>query len=91
MVAVRIDPRLAARVDPSDVVQETLTEAHRRLDDYLAARPVPFYPWLRQLVRDRLADLHRRATEVSAFFSSTIYSQHGVDHGALMVPSSDRR
>jgi RNA polymerase sigma-70 factor (ECF subfamily) len=60
MVAVRLDPRLAARVDPSDVVQETLAEAHRRLDDYLAARPVPFYPWLRQLAQDRLADLHRR-------------------------------
>ncbi len=60
MVAVRLDPRLAARVDPSDVVQETLAEAHRRLDDYLAARPVPFYPWLRQLAQDRLTDLHRR-------------------------------
>jgi RNA polymerase sigma-70 factor (ECF subfamily) len=60
MVAVRLDPRLAARVDPSDVVQETLAEAHRRLDDYLAAKPLPFYPWLRQLAQDRLADLHRR-------------------------------
>jgi RNA polymerase sigma-70 factor (ECF subfamily) len=60
MVAVRIDPRLAARLDPSAVVQETLAEAHRRLDDYLAARAVPFYSWLRQLAHDRLADLHRR-------------------------------
>ena len=31
MVAVRIDPRLAARVDPSDVVQEALAEASRKL------------------------------------------------------------
>src|SRR5262245_6490890 len=60
MVAVRIDPRLAARVDPSDVVQETLAEAHRRLDDYLTEQPIPFYPWLRQLAQDRLTDLHRR-------------------------------
>ncbi len=29
MVSVRIDPRLAARVDPSDVVQETLAEASK--------------------------------------------------------------
>ena len=35
MVAVRLDRRLAARVDPSDVVQEALAEADRRLDDYL--------------------------------------------------------
>jgi len=60
MVALRLDPRLAARVDPSDLVQETLAEAHRRLDDYLRTRPLPFYPWLRQIAADRLADLHRR-------------------------------
>jgi hypothetical protein len=47
MVSLRIDPRLAARVDPSDVVQDTLAEAHRRLIDYAADRRIPFYPWLR--------------------------------------------
>jgi RNA polymerase sigma-70 factor (ECF subfamily) len=59
MVACRIDPRLAARIDPSDVVQESLAEADRRLDDYLRHRPVPFYPWLRQLAWDRLIAQHR--------------------------------
>src|SRR5438093_9616573 len=60
MVAVRADPRLAARVDPSDVVQETLAEAAARLDAYLRTRPLPFYPWLRQIAQQRLIDLHRR-------------------------------
>jgi RNA polymerase sigma-70 factor (ECF subfamily) len=60
MVALRMDRRLAARLDPSDVVQETLAEANRRLDDYLAARPLPFYAWLRQLASDRLVEQHRR-------------------------------
>ena len=60
MVAVRFDPRLAARVDPSDVVQETLAEAAAHLDRYLRERPLPFYPWLRQLAQRRLIDLHRR-------------------------------
>ena len=60
MVAVRMDRRLAARVDPSDVVQEVLMEADRRLSDYLRQRPLPFHPWLRQIAADRLADLHRR-------------------------------
>jgi RNA polymerase sigma-70 factor (ECF subfamily) len=60
MVALRMDPRLAARVDPSDVVQETLAKADQRLDAYLRERPLPFYPWLRQLAWDRLADEHRR-------------------------------
>lgn len=60
MVALRFDPRLASRADPSDVIQEALAAASRRLADYARERPVPFYPWLRQFAVDRLADLHRR-------------------------------
>jgi RNA polymerase sigma-70 factor (ECF subfamily) len=60
MVAVHIDKRLAARFDPSDVVQDALLEAARELPEYLRQRPVPFYPWLRQLAWERLVDLHRR-------------------------------
>ena len=59
MVTVRMDPVLAARVDPSDVVQEVLAEAHRTLDAYLHDRPLPFYPWLRRLAWERLAKLYR--------------------------------
>jgi RNA polymerase sigma-70 factor (ECF subfamily) len=60
MVALRMDPRLASRLDSSDVVQEVLAEADRRLDAYARERPLPFYPWLRQLACDCLADAYRR-------------------------------
>jgi RNA polymerase sigma-70 factor (ECF subfamily) len=60
MVAVRLDGRVAARVDPSDLVQETLAEAAARLGDYLRGRPLPFYPWLRTIAWDRLVEAHRR-------------------------------
>jgi RNA polymerase sigma-70 factor (ECF subfamily) len=60
MIALRLDRRLQARLDPSDVLQETLAEAARRLADYARLRPLPFYPWLRQLAWDRLVQLHRR-------------------------------
>jgi RNA polymerase sigma-70 factor (ECF subfamily) len=62
MVAVRLDRRLAPRLDASDVVQEALAEAARRLDDYLRDRPMPYYPWLRRLAADRLDKAHRRHT-----------------------------
>ena len=42
MIAFRLDPRVAARVDPSDVVQEALTDASRKLSDYLKHRPIPY-------------------------------------------------
>src|SRR5439155_13358142 len=62
MVAVRLDRRLAARVDPSDVVQEALAEAAKRLDAYLRDRPMPYYPWLRRLTWVQIDKAHRRHT-----------------------------
>jgi RNA polymerase sigma-70 factor (ECF subfamily) len=60
MIAVRMDRRLAARVDPSDIVQEALTEASRQLPDYLRQCPLPFYPWLRRLAWEQLVAMTRR-------------------------------
>jgi len=60
MVGIRMDRLLAARVDPSDVVQETLAEAARKLPQYQAERQLPFYPWLRELAWEQLVRLHRR-------------------------------
>jgi RNA polymerase sigma-70 factor (ECF subfamily) len=60
MVALHLDRRLAARVDPSDVVQEALADAAGKLSDYLRRRPLPFYPWLRRLAWERLVKLHQR-------------------------------
>ena len=60
MVSLRMDPRLSGRVDPSDVVQEALMTASRKIDEFLRDRPLPFYPWLRQLAWNSLVDLHRR-------------------------------
>jgi len=60
LVHFRLDRRIAGRVDASDVVQDVLLEANRRLQDYLAQPQIPFHLWLRQLAQDRMIDLHRR-------------------------------
>ncbi|WP_165221717.1 sigma-70 family RNA polymerase sigma factor [Aquisphaera insulae] len=59
MVVVRLDRRVSSRLDASDIVQETLMEADRRLDDYLRDRPIPFHAWLRRIAGDRIVDAHR--------------------------------
>jgi RNA polymerase sigma-70 factor (ECF subfamily) len=59
-VALRLDPKLRPRLDPSDVVQEAQMEAARRLTSYLEGPPLPFRLWLRQIAQDRLYNLHRR-------------------------------
>jgi RNA polymerase sigma-70 factor, ECF subfamily len=59
MISVRVDPRTTSRFDASDVIQETLFEASRMLPEYLSKRPLPFYPWLRQIAWQRLSHLQR--------------------------------
>jgi RNA polymerase sigma-70 factor (ECF subfamily) len=60
LVALRMEFPLASRIDASDVVQEALIEADRRLADFLRERPLPFYLWLRRLALDRLTVARRR-------------------------------
>ena len=60
MVNMRLDRRIARRVDVSDVVQEVLAEASRRLSDYLANPIMAFHLWVRQIAKDRIIDAHRR-------------------------------
>ena len=60
MIALRLDPALTARLDASDVVQEVLVEASKRLDDYLRNPAMPFHLWLRQIAKDHMIDAHRK-------------------------------
>jgi RNA polymerase sigma-70 factor (ECF subfamily) len=59
-IARRLDRRLAARVDVSDVLQETCLEAARRMPDYLRQPGMPFDLWLRWIAREKVLALHRR-------------------------------
>jgi RNA polymerase sigma-70 factor (ECF subfamily) len=58
-IAARLDHRLGARLDRSDVVQEVLLDAYERLDDYLQRRPMPFGTWLRKTAYERLLKVRR--------------------------------
>jgi RNA polymerase sigma-70 factor (ECF subfamily) len=60
LVRLRLNPRLASRVDASDVVQEAYLEAARVLKDYLADPQIPFFLWLRHLTGQKLIEAHRR-------------------------------
>jgi len=60
VVSFRLDPRLLARMDPEDVLQEAYLEAAKRLTNYLSRPEAPFFVWLRGIVLNTLIDMHRR-------------------------------
>jgi len=78
MVALRLDPRLAARIDPSDVIQEAYLEASTRLAGYLDRPDMPFFLWLRFLAGQKLVTLHRQHLGVQARDAGREVS---LDHG----------
>jgi RNA polymerase sigma-70 factor (ECF subfamily) len=59
-IGLRLDRRVSARLDVSDVVQDTCLEAAKRLPEFLARRPMPFALWLRWLARERVLTVHRQ-------------------------------
>jgi RNA polymerase sigma-70 factor (ECF subfamily) len=65
VIGARLDQKLRARVDPSDIVQETHLEAVRALPDYLDRRPMPFRLWLRKTAQQRLQVARRRHAQAA--------------------------
>jgi RNA polymerase sigma-70 factor (ECF subfamily) len=59
MVDLRLDRRLQARIDASDVVQEAFVEVVTRLEEYLREPRLPLFLWMRLVVGERLMKLHR--------------------------------
>ena len=61
MVRLRLDQHVKARIDASDVLQETHLEAWSRLESYMQdPQRMPFFLWLRFLTGQKVLELHRR-------------------------------
>lgn len=65
-VSLRLDARLAPRVDASDIIQEAFLEAAQRVKDLEAQPEVPPYVWLRFLVGQKVAQFHQKHLAVAA-------------------------
>jgi len=59
MLSIRLNRKLAARIDGSDIVQETLLQAEAGLDEYLQSQPCSLYAWLRRMAERNLIDACR--------------------------------
>jgi len=60
LARLQIDPRLRARLDPSDVVQETLLIAHEKFVQFRGRSDAELAAWLRAILASTLAQAGRR-------------------------------
>jgi RNA polymerase sigma-70 factor (ECF subfamily) len=60
LARLQLDLRLQAKVDPSDLVQQTLLRAHERRAQFRGRTEAEFTAWLRQILAAQLAKALRR-------------------------------
>lgn len=90
LVRMRLDQKIQKRIDVSDVVQDVLVEANRRLQRYIDNPVMPFHLWLRQIAKDRIIDAHRRhrvSAKRSVDREQVMVAPRGYDQSSIQLAS----
>lgn len=91
MVIVRLDPRLAGRADADDILQEAYLDAQDRMSHFSSVQAGSFFIWLRLIVSQTLANVHRRHLGAQMRDAGRDVSLHGGSRGSASTTSLAQR
>ena len=60
LARLQLDPKVQGKLDPSDLVQETLLRAHAKRDQFQGRTDAELAAWLRRILANLLTDAMRR-------------------------------
>lgn len=90
----QLDPRLDARVDASDIVQQTCLSVHRGIKEFVGSDPVQFLAWLRQIhernIQNAFRD-HVKSMKRSIAREQASQSEFGGEWAAARISSPSQR
>jgi RNA polymerase sigma-70 factor (ECF subfamily) len=85
LARVQLSPLFWAKVDPSDIVQETLLRAHEKRDQFRGQTDAELAAWLRQILSSQLAAAARHfSTEGRDVYRECSLEQMLHDSSALL-------
>src|SRR5206468_3637923 len=79
------DPRLRSKLDPSDVVQQSLLDAHEKLDQFRGQTPAELTAWLRQILANNLVAACRTFAPGARDVGLERSLREGVEHSSLRL------
>jgi RNA polymerase sigma-70 factor (ECF subfamily) len=80
---LQIEQNLRAKIDASDIVQQTMLEAHRGIDNYRGTSPEQLRGWLRAILARNLADEVRKFRRGKRDAGVERSIENGLTHSSL--------
>src|SRR5947209_7119825 len=83
LARLQVDPRLRARMDPSDIVQQTMLNAHEKRDQFRGSTDAEMAGWLRAILANTLAQVGRKFTSAKRDMALEQSLQAALDQSSI--------